>query len=66
MFQCAWFLIVILSLTGVYIWWKKRKAQSVAKSRASEKMQITEVRSPPTKRRETKLPSESGNLYRFG
>jgi len=30
------FVIVILSVTGVYIWWKKRKAQRLAKSRASE------------------------------
>jgi uncharacterized iron-regulated membrane protein len=30
------FVIVILSITGVYIWWKKRKAQELAKSRASE------------------------------
>ena len=29
------FVTVILSITGVYIWWKKRKARVVAASRAS-------------------------------
>jgi hypothetical protein len=37
------FVIMILSLTGVYIWWKKRKAQLAAKSRASGKRQMIEV-----------------------
>ena len=30
------FVIVILSGTGVYIWWKKQKAQLLAKSRTGE------------------------------
>jgi hypothetical protein len=29
------FALAMLCVTGVYIWWKKRKAQRVAKSRAS-------------------------------
>jgi uncharacterized iron-regulated membrane protein len=30
------FIIVVLSVSGVYIWWKKRKARLLAESRASE------------------------------
>lgn len=37
------FVIVLLSLTGVYIWWKKRKARLLAQSRSKE-LHSSEVR----------------------